>query len=497
MMSGRPLCRSEVAAGLEPRAKYSLLFVALLLTVCSLPAFAYERQIPKQSDALEGEARARFLMQNLRGFPEGATVERSWQESENDRQFLLLIASDTWKYFDNIVDKERHLPLDQIHIAPDLMVGDYTSTTDIGLYIMCLVSGYDLGLIDRKEAVERIRATITSAEGLEKYSGFLYNYYDTTTLERTSSFVSFVDSGWYLIGIVLARQAFSDELWELCTDVLDSRDFSFFYDAEVRQMHHGYDTDENSYSQYHYGTFYTEARAGSLLAIGKGDVPQEHWFGMYRVFPVEWDWQGQIPAVFKRRYLNLEVLEGYYKYDGTKIVPSWGGSMFEGLMPLMVIDELRYAKRSLGTNARRYVDAHIDYCLNKLMYPVWGMSPCSVPGDGYGEFGVGLLGAKGYGDGVVTPHATFLALVVHPKAAIKNLRRILAIYPGIYGEYGFYDSVDVRTSDVSRRYLFLDQAMSFISINNYLNRGAIQKRFHRDPIGRNVERLLKIERFYK
>ena len=65
-----------------------------------------------------------------------------------------------------------------------------------------------------------------------------------------------------------------------------------------------------------------------------------------------------------------------------------------------------------------------------------------------------------------------------------------------YGEYGFYDAIDARTGKVAIKYLCLDQAMSFIALNNYLNDGAIRKRFHSDPIAKNAEELLTIENFF-
>ena len=124
------------------------------------------------------------------------------------------------------------------------------------------------------------------------------------------------------------------------------------------------------------------------------------------------------------------------------------------------------------------------------------MSPSCVPEGGYSEYGVKPLGMKGYKPGVVTPHATFLALEFIPKEAIKNIRTMLEKY-NAYGEYGFYDSINVETGKVAMEYMCLDQAMSFIAINNYLNNGAIRRRFHNDPIAKKAEDLLKVENFFE
>src|SRR5207245_8680196 len=109
---------------------------------------------------------------------------------------------------------------------------------------------------------------------------------------------------------------------------------------------------------------------------------------------------------------------GYYEWKGTKYVPSWGGSMFEALMPALVLDEARSAPRSRGASAAAHVDVQRRFAVEELGYPVWGLSPSMTPGrDVYGEYGARALGVLGYGGGAVTPHAAALALAVTPEAA--------------------------------------------------------------------------------
>jgi len=457
------------------------------------PGCDLETKQVKSSDLVVGDSRTEILIDNLEGFPKNVLNNRKMPKT--DREFLRTLARDTWGYFRDIVDRKRNLPLNYIQVAPRKVVGDYVSTTDLGLYLMSVVSAYDLGFINRKQAVSRIGDTLNTAEKLEIAHGFMCNYYDTTRLNPTSSFLSFVDSGWFIMSLIVVRQAFPEELGERCTRVIDSHDFSFFYDRAQGQMRHGYHIDQERYSEYHYGAFYTEARAISLMAIGKGDIPPEHWFKIYRTFPKDWDWQNKIPEGGFKKYLGIDIFEGYYEYDGMKIVPSWGGSMFEGLMPTLVIKEAELGKKNLGLNNSRYVQAHIRFA-EKERYPVWGLSPCTIPGEGYDAYGVKDIGMKGYNAGIVTPHATFLALEIVPEKAIANLRKFIQVYPDIYGEYGFYDSVDVKTREVSKKYLCLDQAMVLIALNNYLNKGVIRNRFHNDEIGKRAEYLLEIEEFY-
>jgi len=447
----------------------------------------------KSSDLVIGDSRTDILVGNLKGFPQKVMMNREMPKTE--REFLKTIARDTWGYFRDIVDRKRNLPLNYIQVAPKKAVGDYVSTTDLGLYFMSVVSAYDLGFIDGKEAVKIIGDTLDTVEKLEKAHGFMYNYYDTTRLNPTSNFISFVDSGWLMMSLIIVRQAFPEELRDRCTRIIDSTDFSFFYDRSNGQMRHGYHIDKERYSEYHYGAFYTEARAISLMAIGKGDVPPEHWFKIYRTFPKEWDWQNKIPGGTFKKYLGVDIFEGYYEYEGMKIVPSWGGSMFEGLMPTLVIKEAELGKKNLGLNNSRYIEAHIRFA-QKQGYSVWGLSPCSIPDEGYDAYGVKDIGMRGYEAGIVTPHATFLALELVPEKAVANLRKFPQAYPDIYGEYGFYDSVNVETGEVSKKYLCLDQAMILVALNNYLNAGIMRNRFHNDEIGRRAEYLLGIEEFY-
>ena len=78
---------------------------------------------------------------------------------------------------------------------------------------------------------------------------------------------------------------------------------------------------------------------------------------------------------------------------------------------------------------------------------------------------------------------------------IAHKFKLIKLY-NIYGEYGFYDSVDIKTGLVASKYLCLDQAMSFIALNNYINDGAIRKRFHKDKLNVKAEKLLSVEEFF-
>jgi hypothetical protein len=183
-----------------------------------------------------------------------------------------------------------------------------------------------------------------------------------------------------------------------------------------------------------------------------------------------------------------------------RIVPSWGGSMFEALMVPLLVPEARWAPRSWGVNHPLYVRAQIEHGLDEARYGFWGFSPACKPEGGYRSYGVDALGvdprgyasnndntlrglasalpppASAYTNGVVTPHASFLALRFAPREALANLQALAAKFP-IYGTYGFRDTVNVSTGVVSDCVLALDQGMIMLALANALADDAMQRAF--------------------
>lgn len=452
-------------------------------------------------DALGGEAAARpKLRERLAGWPATPLIDGKTLPAD-EREFLRRIAQDTWRGLDALTDKLHGLPLDRVHFgngSVDLSVskiGDYTSVTNIGFHFLAVVAAHELGFITREQALERLAATLATLEVLETYRGFYFNYYNTTTLERTSNFVSFVDSSWLTAGLVVARQTFP-EFAARCTRLIENGNYRFFYDPDHKLMSHGYYVNMALRSTFHYGVFYAESRIGSLIAIGKGDVPEEHWFRMARTLPAEFDWQSLTPLERTEKSVNgFCWIGGYYQWRDYRYVPSWGGSLFEALMPALVLDEAQHAPGSLGYNGKVHTDIQRAYALESLGYPVWGMSPSSTPGaDRYSEYGVKFLGAAGYGEGVVTPHAAALALLTEPSEAAVNLRKLIELYP-IYGDFGFYDAVNPVTGEVAYNYLCLNQAMILVALADHLADHAVQKRFAADPIVQRALPLIGFEKF--
>ncbi len=477
--------------------------VALVKTGQPGPSI-YDRVVPPKKTAWETglggkDAAQPYVHARLAGWPERLTVAAAELPQDN-RAFLARLARDTWWGLAAFSDREHGLPLDTVRLNGSVnperaWVGDYTNVTNIGLYLIDIVAARELGLIDATEVQERLSRTLDSLEQMETWRGFFFNYYDTTTLERTSHFVSFVDSAWLSAGLMVVRNAVP-ELAERCTRLIDREDYRVFYDPVDQLMMHGYYVHLPHRAEFNYGLLYSEARLGSLIAIGKGHVPAEHWYRMARTFPRYFTWQSQSPKGRAMKTVNGHAFPGgHYAWKQVKYVPSWGGSLFEALMPLLVLDEPRYAPDSLGRNAAAHTEIHRRFALEHLGYPVWGLSPSSRPAGGYGEFGARILGVRGYRAGAVTPHAAALALMVEPAAATANLRELAARYP-LYGDFGFYDAVDPQTGQVVYNYLALDQSMILIALANHLREGVIQRYFAADPIMQRVLPLLKAERFF-
>jgi hypothetical protein len=418
----------------------------------------------------------------------------------SDGDFLRMIAADTWRGLAAFTDRENGLPVDNVRLepgpqtrAPEGVVGDYTSGTNIGLYLASVVAARNLNLVSAEEAHARVANVLRTVEGLEKYRGFIFNFYDTTSLERTSHFVSFIDAAWMLAGLVAVRAAMP-ELASEATRLIDGQNFAVFYDREKDLIRHGYWVQRQKPSIYHYGVFYSEARLGALLAIGKGDIPSSVWHAMLRVPPPLCSRPGPLVRGFLLNNPNDgRAPIGYYEWEGYRYVPSWGGSMFEALMPTLLVDEMALSPNGLGRNDLEHARVQRHYALGELKYPVWGMSPSArVDPSGYSEFGVPMLGARGYPEGVVTPHAAALALAVMPREAVTNLRELITHFP-VYGDYGFYDAVDPMTGRVARAYLALDQAMLFLSVADYLDGGRLRETFEADPIVQAALPLLESE----
>ena len=471
----------------------------------------------------------------------------------DDERALQRYAADTWQSFEAMVSPRTGLPSD--HIGGDLDPSTrsaYTSPTNIGMYLWATLAARDLHLITPREAVQRIDQTLGSLERMERDdpSGQFFNWYNPDTLQKLTTwpeppfnhvmpFLSSVDNGWLASALIMVANAVPQlhrEAWDLAT----SMNFGCYYDPNalapgapaglirggfwLSDDHPGGTVSGNycgmvdatgqpravEYTGHHYGAFNTEPRIASYIGIALGQIPRQHYFGPWRTFPAtcDWSWQEQKPKGDWQTYLGVNVFEGAYHYRDKRIVPTWGGSMFEALMVPLVVPEEQWGPRSWGVTHPLYVESQIQYGLDEAKYGYWGFSPASDPEGGYREYGVDVLGMdttpglgytsdhaelttidygwddpacprpphsiSDYGQGEPTPHASFLALDFDRAAALQNLASLENDFPGLYGAGGFKDSVNVATGVVANRYLSLDQGMVIAAIANELRHDRLQ-----------------------
>ena len=453
-------------------------------------------------------------------------------------------AEDTWRSFESMTDPGTGLPSDNVDAAGERSA--YTSPTNIGAYLWSTIAARDLRIISRREATARMRSTLTTLAGLERDpggSGQFFNWYDPATGARLTTwpdsgdhiypFLSSVDNGWLAAALYMVANA-EPRLRAQARGIADSMDFGFYYDPAEGQLWGGAWTEEPPpptgphrpgywFTGHHYGTLNTEPRIASYIGIAQRRIPPTHYFRMSRTMPptCDFDWQEQKPEGVTRTYLGQSVYEGHYRYAGMDLVPTWGGSMFEALMVPLLVPEEQWGKRSWGINHPLYVRAQMHHGLREAGYGYWGFSPSNDPDGGYREYGVDAIGMNGdgyasdqeltfvdggfagcrdgtpppadYGRGVVTPHASFLALDFAPREALANLAKLRRDFD-VYGPGGFYDAVDVGIGTVSKHYLALDQGMVMAALANELGHDRLQGYLARD-LERSVRPLLAQERF--
>jgi cyclic beta-1,2-glucan synthetase len=519
--------------------------------------------------------------------------------TEEDARALRLTARRTWRFFESFVTPgDNMLPPDNFQEAPVPIVAHRTSPTNIGLYLLSVVSARDFGWIGTREAIDRVEATLETMRKLEHFKGHLFNWYDTRDLRPLEPrYISSVDSGnlaghlitlanacseWRLApqpqeqslaGIADAIDIARDETAKLrdgprtqivtwaqlddslaalasgarqplgtgetlasrlpalsiaadtaadialalssergavsCRDMLfwvqaiastidahrakacdaDARllsleatsrsmaldmDFAFLLDRDRMLLSIGYLANEGKLDENCYDLLASEARLASFFAIAKGDIPARHWFRLGRsVTPV-----AHAAALI-----------------------SWSGSMFEYLMPSLV---MRAPAGSLiEQTSRLIVRRQIDYGTS-LGLP-WGISESAYNARDleftyqYSNFGVPDLGLKrGLAENIViAPYASALAAMVDPAASTANLTSIERA--GGLGSHGFYEALDYTAARVPedadmaivKAFMAHHQGMTIVAIADTLLGGCMRARFHAEPIIQATELLLQ------
>jgi cyclic beta-1,2-glucan synthetase len=251
-------------------------------------------------------------------------------------------------------------------------------------------------------------------------------------------------------------------------------DFRFLFQPQRQLFHIGYNVTTEKLDGNYYDLLASEARIASMMTIAENQVPKSHWLHLGRPLT---------------------------QVNGRRALLSWGGTMFEYLMPALMMRS--YEGTFLQQSCLAAADEQIAYGRQKNV--PWGISESGYydfdqnQNYQYRSFGVPGLGFKRNlaEDLVVAPYASFLALSLRPRQVLENMARLSKLQ--MLGTYGLYESVDFspsrlalgETHAIVRSYMAHHQGMILLALVNYLQEDVMVRRFHADPQVRSVELLLQ------
>lgn len=411
---------------------------------------------------------------------------------------IMDIAKRTWGFFDSMMnDTNNYLPTDNFQENRRYKIANRTSSTNIGFGIMAIIDAYDLGFINKENAIERLVKIYKTIMKLEKWHGHLYNWYNIKTLEPLRPrFVSTVDSGNFISILYVAKEFFNsernklynympgtnvekftealDELLQYTQRLIDETDFKALYCPARNLFSIGFDIEQGTLVDSYYDMLMSENRITSIVAVAKKDVSSKHWFALAR---------------------NMVDVDGY------KGLMSWAGTTFEYFMPYLFMKSYEYT----------LIDQSMFFCeYSQMKYAKKYKVPFGISESAYAKrdtdlnyqyksFGIPWLGLKrGLNSSlVVAPYASILMLEFAPKKVHENLEKLKKL--GMYSSFGFYESIDYTKEhlhdnvdyEVIKTYMAHHQGMALTAINNYINNGIVRNRFHSDEGVKAAEILLK------
>ncbi|WP_417924850.1 GH36-type glycosyl hydrolase domain-containing protein [Collimonas pratensis] len=303
----------------------------------------------------------------------------------------------------------------------------------------------------------------------EKFEKKLAEHSDPRQIERLSTLQRLLADGSRRAGenILLTEQLATQ------AEEFSRMEYGFLYDPATHLLAIGYNVSERRRDASFYDLLASEARMTTFVAIAQGQLPQESWFALGRQLTVA---------------------------GGEPILLSWSGSMFEYLMPLLVMPT--FANTLLEQTYDSAIKRQIEYGAQRNV--PWGISESGYHtfdaslNYQYRAFGVPGLGFKrGLGDDlVIAPYASMMALMVAPEEACSNLQQLAA--EGFEGEYGFFEAIDYTSSrlprgqsnTVIRSFMAHHQGMGFLSLAYLLLDRPMQKRFESYPLFQATMSLL-------
>jgi len=320
----------------------------------------------------------------------------------------------------------------------------------------------DLCLNEIPAVAQRLAANLNAKESQRRALGEASPQLDASAERLAAAFRSAEENATALVAELLAISARAD-------DEVRGMDFKLLYDGDRKLFHIGYNATSDQLDAHYYDLLASEARLASYLAIVKRDVPESHWYALGRPMT---------------------------RLDGSFALLSWGGTMFEYLMPSLMMESQQGTLLARSNAAA--VDAQIAYA-GRNGEP-WGISESAYAWVDAGQtyqyrsFGVPGLGFKRglEEDRVVTPYASLLAVSLRPHAVVDNVNALEAM--GMLGTYGLFEAVDftpdrahARESGgqpfaIVRSYMAHHQGMLLVALGNALNSRTMVQRFHSDTM---------------
>lgn len=409
-----------------------------------------------------------------------------------------------WKTFygmDRFEDPNTGLPCDKIENG---IKSFQTTPTNISEAINKHLIGIHLG-INREQSVLKLQKLLHSIDKIPKWNGLIPEWVDVRTLQPLTHWpgsndpldvhVSSVDHGHLAAALGIATQV--PEVAQLAQKLLDELNLGIFYnsknglltgavylDAKKDEYGHTQLTkSEDQSKQWSYGALRTETLITSLIGIAKGDIPEEHI----------------LQLSFSNYFLQTNA-------GDLQFLRSWGGSIFESLMPLLLTALQLYGeiwKRSDAELVRKQILA------SNTFDGLWGQSPSLLEFRGkseYQEFGnkhaslwsdgydSDIIAAKKIGEEiqVATPHALFLSLQVAFGQAIDAIRNLIDKYPHLLTDNGFLDAVST-TGEYPNAQLYLDQGLSLRALTKIIHGDFMAKKFLNLFQGRFLRKFEKMQ----
>lgn len=403
---------------------------------------------------------------------------------DDDRVYLRTHAERMMKYFTDHINAENHyLPPDNIQLQPDAGLARRTSPTNIGLSMLSVACTSSMDIIPREEALTILEHMTDTIEALPKWNGHLYNWYSTIDARpmhpRT---VSTVDSG-NLAGCLIALRRWlinqhstrTDELASRVGNLYDSMSFTPLYDKSRDLFRLGYDIERVRLMDSCYDLMASEARLASYIAVAKGDVPYKHWKALNRTLVT---------------------------FDGYRGLVSWSGSMFEYLMPSLLLPCFSSSLFDETQHFVLYCQKNYRRTNNDMPYGVSESSFFAFDNDmnyRYKAHGISPLALKrGMNrEKVIAPYAAYLALMVDPADAAENIRKYESM--DMTGKYGFYEAADLTRTRLPegisympvRSFMVHHLGMAVLAIANVLSDNMAVRLFMDDVKMRSFAGMLK------